>query len=138
MAVRRVLLLAVALGLAASCRSASSGIEGRVRADADALLEVLRAGRWEEAVPLVSLDDVTRERMEIPAGASEAVIQSRVEAWFRTLYENLKPGAVQGIRFEPGDSTVALVTYRHGDLDGFRMRFAGGRWLYSVDAAPRR
>lgn len=138
MAMRRVLLLAVALGLAASCRSASSGIEARVRADADALLEVLRAGRWEEAVPFVALDDATRERMEIPAGASEAVIRSRVEIWFRTLYGNLKPGAVQGIRFEPGDSTLVLVTYRHGDLDGFRMRLVGSRWLYSLDAAPRR
>jgi hypothetical protein len=111
--------------------------EELVRTQASALLDVLRAGRWDDAVPLVSLDEVTRARMEIPAGASEDAIRSRVRAWFEGLYGRTKPGPVASVRIDPEDPDLARVIYRHGDFDGFHMRFVGGRWLYTLDWKPR-
>ena len=111
--------------------------EKLVRTEASALLDVLRAGRWNEAVSFVSLDDVTRSRMEIPAGASEEAIRSRVRVWFEGLYGGMKPGPVASVRIDPEDPDLARVIYRHGDFDGFHMRFVGGRWLYTLDWKPR-
>ena len=111
--------------------------EKLVRTEASALLDALRAGRWDEAVPFVSLDEVTRSRMEIPAGASEDEVRARVCAWFEGLYGRMKPGPVASVRIDPEDPDLARVVYRHGDFDGFHMRFAGGRWLYTLDGKPR-
>ena len=140
-AARRLLLLPLALVLASACRPGSetqeSETETRVRAEASAFLDALRAETWEEAVPFVSLDDVTRSRMGIPSGASDEVIRSKVQAWLRTVYGSVKPGPVQSVRIDPADPDLARVTYRHDDLDGFHMRFVGSRWLYTLDWKPR-
>ena len=77
--------------------------EKLVRTEASALLDALRAGRWDEAVPFVSLDEVTRSRMEIPAGASEDEVRARVCAWFEGLYGRMKPGPVASVRIDPED-----------------------------------
>jgi hypothetical protein len=107
-----------------------------VRARATQLLDILRAEKWDEAVAFVSLDKVTKTRMAIPEGATREVIREKVRSWFAALYGSVKPGLVHSVHFHPRDSGLALVSYKHDDLDGFNMRLVSGRWLYTLDAEP--
>lgn len=135
------LLLPFIIVFISACNQGSERHEGKtekvVRAEASAFLDVLRAGKWDDAVPFVSLDDVTRSRMGIPKDANNELIRSKVKAWFQSLYGKTKPGPVHSIRVDPNDPGLALVSYRHGDIDGFNMRFVGSRWLYTLDWEPR-
>lgn len=141
MANKMKLLLPFILILVSACNYDSRGQEAQseevIRAEASAFLDILRAGKWDDAVPLVSLDDVTRSRMGIPENAADELIKSKVQEWFQTLYEKIRPGSVHSVRIDPNDPDLALISYRHGDIDGFNMRFVGNRWLYTLEWEPR-
>lgn len=106
------------------------------RSQAEQLLESLRRHQWAEATDLVLLNDAARSRFGLPADIDARVIAERVEELFRRLYERNPPGPILSIRIDPrdtGDESLAIVSYRHGDIDGFHMRLVDDRWLYSFE-----
>ncbi len=133
-----VAAMANVAGCHASGASAENDAEKSVLAQATQLLDILRAEKWDDAVAFVSLDKVTKSRLEIPENAPRDIIHARVRLWFTALYGSVKPGLVHSVRMHPNDPRLALVSYKHDDLDGFNMRLVGGRWLYTLDAEPQR
>ena len=120
-----------------ACRGASGQEElVAVRGRADAFLASLREGRWKEAAEFVLLDEVTQERMEISKDTEPEVRSGIIAKWLQRLYGRVKPGSVHSVRLDPKDKNLALIMYRHGDLDGFHMRFANGNWYYTLDWQP--
>jgi len=118
-------------GLAKADRVGHDSEKKVIQKRAEELLAVLRAGKWSEARAFVILDNATRRRMEIPKGADERLIEGNVSAWFQKLYGTVKPGTVQAVRLDEKDPNFAMVSYRHGDLDGFEMRKVNGVWYYT-------
>ena len=107
-----------------------------VRTRAETLLQLLRAEQWEDAADLVLTDEVTQQRLGIPEGASPDTRTEKIAGWFEGIYGSVKPGPVFSVRLDPKDPNLALVSYRHGDLDGFNMRLVEGEWLYTLDWKP--
>jgi hypothetical protein len=106
---------------------------------AEALLEILRAGQWDKATPLVitatgAHDQETRRRLDIPEGATSEVIGEKVAAWFRGMYRRVRPGPVSSVDILGPDQDFALVQYRHEDLDAFSMRLVDGEWYYTLES----
>src|SRR5687767_10728928 len=99
----------------------------RLQKRAEALLEVLRAGQWGKAAPMVITatgkhDQETRRRLDIPKEATAEVIGDKVGAWFQGMYGKVRPGRVKSVQILGPEQDFALVLYRHEDLDGFSMR----------------
>jgi hypothetical protein len=114
-------------------------LSDRLRERAEALLEVLRAGQWSKAAPLVITatgkhDQETRRRLEIPAGATAELIGEKVGTWFQGMYGKVRPGQVESVQILGPDQDFALVQYRHEDLDGFSMRLVEGKWYYTLES----
>lgn len=130
-------LLTVVPFIAPSCVQHSQSQElAALRARAEALLQVLRDGRWNEAAEFVSTDKITHQQIGIPDGASPEARRAKIARWFERIYGSVKPGSVHSVRIDPRDPSLALVSYRAGDLDAFNMRLADGEWLYTLDWEP--
>lgn len=129
----KALALIAAVLLGGACARAL-GTEGAApegpRARAEQLLTALRTGDWGAAARFVHLDGNTRARMGIASRATTEEARPRIEAWFKALYETVRPGPVHSVRIDPSDPTQAIVSYRAGDLDAFIMRFVDGEWFY--------
>ena len=132
----QVLALIVPLLLAGACGRAprdeahpATGAQSR----AEELLVALKRADWSMAARFVYLDGNTRARMGIASGVGSVEAGPKIEAWFRTLYGTVRPGSVHSVTIDPSDPTRARVSYRHGDLDAFTMRFVNGDWFYVVD-----
>lgn len=100
---------------------------------AEELIAALIRGDWTAAARFVYLDANTRARMGIASGAGMAEAQPRVEAWFKNLYEVVRPGRVVSVNIDAAKPTHALVSYTHEDLDGFSMLYVNGDWYYVLD-----
>jgi hypothetical protein len=108
------------------------------RRSAEELVGLLRAGKWEAAATNVVIfagkhDSVTRQRMGIPKDASQDEMTRKAAAWFRSLYEVVRPGRVRDVRIDSKDQELVLVEYTHEDLDGFSMRCVDGKWYYTLE-----
>ena len=108
-----------------------------VRARTDRFLQLLRSELWNEAASFVAGDPITQQRLSIPHGASPGARSQLVATWLEALYRNVKPGPIYSIELDPQDPSLALVTYRAGDLDAFNMRLTDGEWMYTLDWKPR-
>ena len=109
-----------------------------IRKRAEAFLEVVRSEEWNKLAPFVIVstgkgDAMTRQRMGIPENATPQIVGEKVSDWFRHLYSTIKPGQVISVRIDKQDKNLALVGYRHEDLDGFHMRFVDGEWYYTLE-----
>ena len=71
--------------------------------------------------------------MGIGRDVSTGEAKPKVEAWFRKLYGTVRPGLLRSVTVDPAEPTRARVSYRHGDLDAFTMRFVNGDWFYVVE-----
>ena len=135
-AVPQTLALIVALLLGGACdrvpREESHALEG-AQSRAEELVVALRKADWSMAARFVYLDGNTRARLGIAGGVGVEEAVPKVEAWFRTLYGTVRPGSVHSVRIDPNEPTRATVSYRHGDLDAFTMRFVDGDWFYLVE-----
>jgi len=126
------------LALCGEKAGAEQEASARVQKRAEALLEVLRAGQWDKAAPLVITaagkhDRETRRRLGIPGGATAEAVGEKVGGWFRGVYGRVRPGRVLSVRILGPDREYALVHYKHGDRDAFRMRLVDGEWYYTLD-----
>jgi len=104
-----------------------------VRARAETLLQLLRAKQWGDAADFVLIDEVARRRFGISGGADPEASREEAARFFEGMYGSLWPGSVRSVRIDPKDPELALVAYRCGDLDAFRMRLADGEWSYSFE-----
>ncbi len=112
----------------------------RARARAEALLDLLREGRWNDAARFCVAvtgqhDRTTRKRLGIPDDADGSVVLAKAAEWFKGLYDekNSRPRGVQSVRIDPNDQTLAHVNYRSWDLDAFSLRLVDGEWYYTLD-----
>jgi len=136
----RMAPLAVALILVVLLGGACDGLLRReaqpredARSRAEELLAALRSGDWGMAARFVYLDEYTRARMGIASDTTGEEPMPKIEAWFRTIYGSVRPGSVHAVTIDPSEPTRARVSYRHGDLDAFSMRFVNGDWFYVVE-----
>ena len=125
------LIAALLLGGVCDGREEATAPEG-AQLRAQELVAALRRADWSMAARFVYLDGNTRARMGIASGAGVDEARPKIEAWFRTLYGTMRPGPVHSVRIDPSEPTRATVSYRHGDLDAFAMRFVNGDWFYVV------
>ena len=100
---------------------------------AQELLAALARGDWSRAARFVHLDRTTRSRMGIASGAGRREARPKIEAWFKRMYGVVRPGRLVSVKIDARDSTRALVSYMHEDLDAFPMRYVNGDWYYVVD-----
>jgi len=132
----QVVALIVALLLGGACdrvpREEAPAPEG-ARSRAEELVVALRKADWSMAARFVYLDENTRARMGIASGVGVEEAGPKIEAWFRTLYETVRPGSVRSVMIDPSEPTRVTVSYRHQDLDAFTMRFVNGDWFYVVE-----
>ena len=135
-AVPQALALIVALLLGGACdrvpREESHAPEG-AQSRAEEFVAALRKADWSMAARFVYLDGNTRARMGIASGVGVEEAEPEIEAWFETLYGTVRPGSVHTVTLDPSEPTRARVSYRHGDLDAFTMRFVNGEWFYVVE-----
>ncbi len=124
-----VLLGGACDGLSRKEAEAREGAQSR----AEELLAALRKADWTEAARYVYLDENTRARMGIPGDAHREEAVPKIEAWFERIYGAVRPGTVHSVTIDASEPTRARVSYRHGDLDAFVMRFANGDWFYVVE-----
>jgi len=121
-----------------------------VRARAETLLQLLRDEQWKHAADLVLINAKTRQYFRLSEEVNEKQCRERIAEKFQGMYRSVKstqpsnapgqtrpvghrPGFVKSIRFDRTDLDLAWVSYRHGDLDAFPMRFADGEWYYTYD-----
>jgi hypothetical protein len=130
------LALFAAMLLCGACDGAprkESRIAEGVEPRAAQLLAALRNADWTSAARFVYLDTNTRDRMGIGRDVSTEEAKPKVEAWFTKLYGTVRPGLLRSVTVDPAEPTRATVSYRHGDLDAFTMRFVNGDWFYVVE-----
>ncbi len=110
--------------------------EADVEKQTGEFLDALRERDWSGAADRVLLNESARTQFGLPASADAEIIVSRITSLFRTMYESNPPGGISSVRRDPagtGDRDLVMVSYRHGDLDGFYMRRVEGRWFYAFE-----
>jgi hypothetical protein len=140
---RLALLSLLAIGVAHGAEAPLSAPDptAQIRQRADSLLDALRSAQWDRAAQFVIVvtgkkDAVTRGRMGISRDATAEAVAKAVGDWFKQLYGTVRPGRVVSVHLNPRDGNLALVTYKHDDLDGFYMRRVDGGWYYTLDETP--
>jgi hypothetical protein len=103
-----------------------------VGARAEQFLSLLRAQEWNEATGMVLLDDAAYDRFSFLNRRDPAALKNAMAKLFKQVYSNLTPGVLVSVRINSSNPTLASITYRHDDLDGFNMRLSNGKWYYSV------
>jgi hypothetical protein len=113
----------------------------QIRLRAESFVETLRSEQWTKAASFVIVstgkkDAQTRRRMGIASDANPEAIAQSAGDWLKRLYGSVKPGRVISVRLHPQDPNLALVTYKHDDIDGFYLRQVDGEWYYTLDENP--
>ena len=114
---------------------ASAEVAAQIRNRADGLLSAIRSRQWTKCVSFVAVtkDTETLRRMGLSKDASSDLIEEKVASWFKGLYDVVQPGGVSAVRIRKDDENLALIEYKHEDLDGFYMRRIDGEWYYTLD-----
>ena len=135
-------LLAIAIALLCYDQQASAADTNSapqaLRKRAEEFVALLSNGKWEAAATNTIIfvgkqDSVTRQRMGISREATRDEMTLKSAAWFKSLYNTVRPGRVEDVRVDPKDPNLMHVTYHHEDLDGFEMRFVDGQWYYTLE-----
>lgn len=115
-------------------------IEGR----AEECLALARGEAWDALSACVLVErlqgaDWVQVRLEDSSHSQHAELRARALEFLQRLYGSGKsPGSVHAVRMKVGDSDRkpplprAMVTYRHGDFDGFEMARVGVTWYWVV------
>jgi hypothetical protein len=95
-----------------------------VQKRAEELLKTIQTRRWSNCVDFVAVetDFESLRRMGVSTNGNSDIVSQQVGAWFKQLYDVVQPGEVMSVRFTTDNKNLALVSYMHGDLDGFPMR----------------
>ena len=124
-------LLTLILLLTSACESDKPEDQyAQVRIRAEALIQALQNEQWLAAADYVLMNQKTEERIEMFMCEDKSKPKQCLADFFQTLYSTLKPGEIYDINQLDSDEDLVLVTYRHGDIDGFRMRNVNGQWWY--------
>lgn len=75
--------------------------------------------------------------MGVSTNGNPDIVSQQVGAWFKQLYDVVQPGEVMSVRLTTDNKNLALVSYMHGDLDGFPMRQIAGEY-YTLDEGGTR
>jgi hypothetical protein len=102
-----------------------------IRDRGEQFLSLLRSQQWHESTEMVLLNDAAYNRFNFPNQRDPAALKNEIANLFKRAYSNVKPGALVSVRINPGDPTLASITYRHGDLDSFNMSLSNGQWYYN-------
>jgi len=114
----------------------TSTLSDEIEANAEQLLVVLRAKRWDDAANLSLVDQHTFQRFDLSTSDDEQAARAKIARLFQQTYDKIPPGEIFGVDIDPqqqGDLDFARVTYLHGDLDAFSMRKVKGRWYYTYE-----
>ncbi len=131
---RAIQFIAVAAFSVAACTAGAEQQKLRdIETRSEQFLSLLRAQQWDGAAKMVLLNDAAYHRFNMSKQRDAAALRKATAKLFEQVYSNVKPGAVVFVRINSGDSTLASVAYRHGDLDGFNMRLFDGEWYYSFE-----
>ena len=132
-----VSLISLALILTPIVGAESSTIEN-LKSRAEVFLETIRQEEWDTLVSYTvvgagAMDRIMRTRLKISSDENSDIAKAKVGKWFRQLYGVVKPGAIRAVNIDQNDPSIALIEYRHGDLDAFKMRQIEGEWYYTLD-----
>jgi len=107
----------------------------QIRKRADSLLSVIQSGQWTNCVRFIAVqkDAETLRGMGVSKDASSEAIAEKVAAWFKGVYDIVRPGRAGTIRICKDDKNLALIQYDHEDVDSFVMRRVDGEWYYTLD-----
>lgn len=128
-------LLTLMLLLTSACESDKpEDLHAQVRLRANALLQVLRDEQWLAAADYVLMNQKTKERIEMFICEDKTKPKQCLADFFQTLYSKQKPGDIFNISYlNHNDQELVLITYRHGDIDGFYMRKDNDQWWYAFN-----
>ncbi len=121
--------------------SYGNSADDKINKRAEEFLSAIRTENWEACTSYIIVitekhDKYTRMRMGISENADQEEIKEKIISFFKGLYEKVKPGKIMSIKINPKDKKLVLISYRHGDLDGFYMREVDDEWYYTIDSKP--
>lgn len=105
---------------------------------AETLLQTIREEKWNDLDKFVviiteQMDKETGKRVKSFHKIDDEETKEKVIARFKQTYSLLKPGNIIEVRINEKDKTIAGVSYRHGDKDGFTMALLDGEWYYTIE-----
>lgn len=121
----------VAIALAGCAPDAEEKNLQVIRERGERFLSLLRAQEWRDATDMVLLNDDAYNRFDFPNQRDPAALKIEIAKLFKGAYSNVRPGALVSVTINANDPSLASVTYRHDDLDGFNMILSNGQWYYS-------
>ncbi len=129
--------LLIGLSLNTSAQSESDET-ANVKKRAETLLQTIREEKWDELDKFVviateQIDKETGNRKKIFHFADDIETKEKVISRFKQTYSVLKPGKIITVGVSKNDKTIAGVSYKHGDKDGFRMVQVNGEWYYMLE-----
>lgn len=136
---KRLLFLALVLSLvlnAAIAAQTESEETVKVRKRAESLLQTIRNEEWDEiskfVVVVKEYDEITKKfgkTFQLPA---DDETKEKIVKRFKQTYSALKPGKIISVNISKKDKTIAGISYKHGDKDGFTMFLIDDEWYYGV------
>ena len=110
----------------------------QVRKGAETFLQTIREEKWDELDNFVVIateqtDKETGKRTKVFHFADNKETKEKIVSRFKQTYSVLKPGKIITVSINQKDKTIAGVSYKHGDKDGFRMVLVKGEWYYMVE-----
>jgi len=127
------------IGLSSNISAQAENNEtANVKKRAETLLQTIREEKWDELDKFVvivteQIDKETGKRTKIFHFVDDIETKGKVIRRFKRLYAALKPGKTAGVRLDEKDQTVAHITYKHEDKDGFDMVLIDGEWYYTIE-----
>jgi len=133
-----------------SANSVTTSSEEAVEKRAEEYLNCLRNKNWEGSAKLIliALPDSTKgpyRKKYIPYNElTQKKLSAEVIRKLKLTYGTVSPGSIQSIRLTQKEGSVtnpdpgpwANISYRHGDLDGFTMRYFRNNWYTIMELYP--
>ena len=128
-------LLTLILLLTSACQPVEPiDTKTQVKIRAEALIQLLQNQQWFAAADYVLIDQKAKERLQSLSCPDKSKPKQCLADFFQILYKNQKPGDIFNITHPNSkDQDLVLVTYRHGDIDGFYMRLYNDQWWYAFN-----